>query len=129
MHAVALVAAFALLGADVPASEPVASTKEPSTLGRVGVALLAGGAALAATTAAGASLLEAVTTPDDNRNKPQHPEVTEVAGFVTVAVGSLAAGLVIAGGAIVLEDAVSQPAQSTSPSPSPNAAPSPPTTH
>src|SRR4051794_37112475 len=114
MHAIALVAALTLIGADAPTEPAGASKREPSTLGRVGVGLLAGGAALAATTAAAAALLEAVTTPDDNRNKPQHPEVTEVTGFVTVAVGSLAAGLVIAGGAIVLEDAV-QPSTTSAP--------------
>ena len=54
--------------ASASASDVPASKKEPSTLGRVGIGLLAGGAALAATTAAGATLLEAVTTPDDMKS-------------------------------------------------------------
>ncbi len=78
--------------------------------GRLGVGLLAVGAALATSTAAGVTLLQAVTTPDDNRNKPQHPEIVQVSGFATITLASLSAGLMIFGAGLVAEDAVQAPA-------------------
>ena len=101
MHALAIAALLSLAGQDTPATP----THE-STTARVGVGLMAGGAALAATTAAGVTLLQALITPDDHRNKPNNPELVQVSGFVTVALGSLSAGLVLVGAALWLNDVV-----------------------
>jgi hypothetical protein len=86
---------------------PSAGDKHMKTdLGRVGLGLLAGGAALATATAAGVTLMQAVTHPDDDRTPPQNTDYVQISGFVTVAVASVAAGLMIAGGAMVLDETV-----------------------
>lgn len=116
MHALAFAAFLTFAGQQTAPPAPTASseTANESDRGKVGVALMAGGAALATTTAAGVTLLQALTTPDDNRNKPQHPELTQVSGFVTVALGSVSAGIFLVGSALWLNDVVPRPAVSPS---------------
>ena len=105
--------AFAL--ASTPASparadEPAAAPGERARAaalgerGQLGLDLLAGGSAMLAATAAGATLLEAVTAPDDGRNKPAHPEIVQVSGFATITLASLSAGLIVVGGALLMSD-------------------------
>ena len=111
MHALVLAI---LIAHGAPSSDPAPSSSKGSGVGTLGVGLLAAGTGLAATTAAGVTLMQAITAPDDNRNKPAHPEITQVSGFVTVALGSLSAGMILVGGALVLHD-VLPPAPAASP--------------
>lgn len=73
--------------------------------GRLGIALLGGGAALAASTAAATSLIEAVSRNDLDANAPpKNPDLVQVSGFVTVSLMSASVGVMLLGGALLAND-------------------------
>lgn len=93
--------------ADAPPAPPLKPEQEGADLG---LSLFGGGAALLAGTAAGFVLLEAVTTPDDNRNPQQYPELVQAGGFAALTLASLSAGLMLLGGGLLLEENLERPA-------------------
>lgn len=86
-----------------------AASAERAVTADFGLILLGSGAALLSSTASGYVLLEALTTPDDNRNPQQHPELVQAGGFAALTLASLSAGLMLVGAAILVEEDLEQP--------------------
>lgn len=89
-------------------SAPESAPESARTLrdgGRVGLALLGGGAALAASTAAASALLEATSKNDtDPGAPPKNPNLVQVGGFVSVSLLSMSVGVMLLGGALLAND-------------------------
>ena len=126
VHASAADAAVEPVGSEPVESEPMDSAPEAAadgesmvkagegrTLrdgGRLGLALLGGGAALAASTAALSSLIEALSRDDRDANAPpKNPELVQVSGFVSVSLMSASVGVMLFGGALLANDLVDAP--------------------
>lgn len=79
--------------------------RELGDTGKLGVALLGGGAATAASTGAATALLEALSRDDaDPEGPPRNPEIVQVTGFVVVGLMSVSAGVMLLGGALLADD-------------------------
>jgi hypothetical protein len=99
--------ALAVTLAEAPPPVEAPSSSRPvaaSPSGRVGVGLVAGGAALATATAVGVTLAEALARPDDPDRAPDPGALVEIGGFATVALASASVALLLVGGALVLRD-------------------------
>ena len=73
--------------------------------GKLGVALLGGGAAVAASTGAATALLEALSRDDANpTGPPKSSELVQFTGFVVVGLMSVSAGVMLIGGALLADD-------------------------
>ena len=94
----------------VPDSAAASATAERngSSLGndgRLGLLVLASGAALLATTASAGALLEALSRNDVNANAPpKNPEFVQVSGFLSVSLLSLSVGALLLGSALLTSD-------------------------
>ncbi len=90
-----------------PPDSPVLEQRALDDGGRLGLALLGGGAALAAVTATTTSLIEALSTNDLSVTAPpRNPELVQVSGFVTISLLSASVGVMLLGGAILVNDLV-----------------------